>query len=163
MSVSIHMGVLPFAWFYYELAYLVQFPPQIWRLATSFLITDPGLGLLFDTYFLYTYLSQLELGHPKFPRKEDLLWYLMFISGTILVSFDCAVPRAPAHTHPYTPHHICPDSGLPLQLSRFLEVRKITPTSRPAHLIRKGLARGVGMVGCFGWPMCLSIHLGGFI
>jgi hypothetical protein len=34
---------------------------------------------------VYQYVSQLELGHPRFPRKEDLLWYFMFICTTILV------------------------------------------------------------------------------
>lgn len=51
---------------------------------------------------------------------------------------------------PYT-SYICPDSALPLQLSRFLEMRKITPALQPVHLIRKGLFCGVGMVGCYGW------------
>jgi hypothetical protein len=41
---------------------------------------------------VYQYVSQLENGHPRFPRKEDLLWYLMFICTTILV---CCSPRDP--------------------------------------------------------------------
>lgn len=39
-----------------------------------------------DTYFVFQYLSQLETAHPKFNRKEDLLWYLVFCSSVILVS-----------------------------------------------------------------------------
>lgn len=74
-----------------------MFPPQIWRFFTAFLITEKNLGILFDTYFLYMYLSQLEVG--RFSRKEDLIWYLLVVGATILVSlaaihilFLCPVP-----------------------------------------------------------------------
>lgn len=66
--------------------YLWKFPPEIWRVATSFLVAGGGINLLFDTYFFYHYLSQLEVGHPRFPRKADLIWYLIFVGGVILVS-----------------------------------------------------------------------------
>lgn len=39
-----------------------------------------------DTYFIYQYTSQLETSHPKFNRKEDLLWYITFCSLVIIVS-----------------------------------------------------------------------------
>ncbi|RFU33557.1 hypothetical protein B7463_g2785, partial [Scytalidium lignicola] len=32
--------------------FLLTIPPQVWRVVTSFLITEPQLGLVFDTYFL---------------------------------------------------------------------------------------------------------------
>ncbi|KAG6257431.1 hypothetical protein E4U49_006791 [Claviceps purpurea] len=86
VSAGVVLGMLPAKYFIFHPFYLFRFPPQIWRLATSFLITSPGIGLLFDTYFLYTYLCQLEVGNPRFPRKEDLFWYLLFVCGTILVS-----------------------------------------------------------------------------
>jgi len=78
------MGILPGAWFIFHRLYLWQIPPQIWRVMTAFFITGGGMGLLFDTYFLYMYLSQMEMGNPRFPRKEDVVWYLMFVSGVIL-------------------------------------------------------------------------------
>ncbi|UNI18957.1 hypothetical protein JDV02_005186 [Purpureocillium takamizusanense] len=84
LSLAIHTGLLPGWWFVWAPRFLWMFPPQIWRFATAFLITGPKLGLLFDTYFLYSYLSQLEVGHPRFPRKEDLIWYLMFVGGSIM-------------------------------------------------------------------------------
>lgn len=77
-------------------------PPQIWRFGTAFLLTGPALGLLFDTYFLYSYLSQLEVGNARFSRKEDLVWYLMFVGGTIMVSLcllPCPSALAPASGH----------------------------------------------------------------
>lgn len=86
VSAGIVLGVLPAKYFIFHPFYLFQFPPQIWRIVSSFFVTSPGLGLLLDTYFLYTYLSQLEVGNPRFPRKEDLIWYLTFVCGTILVA-----------------------------------------------------------------------------
>ncbi|KAG5932616.1 hypothetical protein E4U60_005102 [Claviceps pazoutovae] len=86
VSAGVVLGMLPAKYFIFHPFYLFRFPPQIWRLATSFFVTSPGIGLLFDTYFLYTYLCQLEIGNPRFPRKEDLIWYLLFVCGTILVT-----------------------------------------------------------------------------
>jgi len=85
LSVSVLFGILPGSWFIFHRLYLWQIPPQIWRIVTTFFLTGPGLGLLFDTYFSYMYLSQLEIGNPRFPRREDVIWYLMFVSGVILV------------------------------------------------------------------------------
>lgn len=84
-SLGIHLGVLPYQYFIYHPFFIFKFPPELWRFVTSFFITGGGLSLLFDTYFLYQYMSQLEVGNPRFSRKEDLIWYLTFVSGTILV------------------------------------------------------------------------------
>ncbi|KAH7152344.1 centromere/microtubule-binding protein cbf5 [Dactylonectria estremocensis] len=84
LSLSVQLGVLPTHWFIHHPSYLWKLLPQIWRPVTCFLITGGGLSMLFDSYFLYQYLSQLEIGNPRFPRKADVVWYLMFISGTIL-------------------------------------------------------------------------------
>lgn len=84
LSVCIHTKLLPAALFIHHPYYLWQIPPQIWRPVTSFLVTGSGLNLLLDSYFLYQYLSQLEIGNPRFPRKADLVWYLIFVSSTIL-------------------------------------------------------------------------------
>jgi len=62
-----------------------KLPPQLWRIATCMMITGPQLSILFDTYFLYMYLSQMDLGHPRFPRREDLVWYLIFVTSVIIV------------------------------------------------------------------------------
>ncbi|KAL7925416.1 Der1-like family domain-containing protein [Trichoderma austrokoningii] len=85
LSVAVHMGILAGNLFFYDLYYLARFPPQIWRLVTCFLITFPNLGVLFDTFHMYMYMSQLEKGHPRLSRREDLVWYLTFVCGTILI------------------------------------------------------------------------------
>jgi Derlin-2/3 len=79
------MGMLAGELFLYDFHYLARIPPQVWRLVTCFLITFPNLGVLFDTFHMYMYMSQLEKGHPRLSRREDLVWYLTFVCGTILV------------------------------------------------------------------------------
>jgi hypothetical protein len=71
--------------FFFHYSMLLKFPPAIHRFVTSFLITSKDLGVLFDTYFVYTYLSQLEKSNAKFSKKEDLIWYLTFVGGVIIV------------------------------------------------------------------------------
>ncbi|KJZ74217.1 hypothetical protein HIM_06448 [Hirsutella minnesotensis 3608] len=85
LSVGVYTKLLPGGWFVFHHRFLWKFPPQIWRFFTAFMITGPELSLLFDTYFFYSYLSQLEVGNPRFSRKEDLAWYLTFVSGAILI------------------------------------------------------------------------------
>ena len=83
------MGLLPFGWFYFAPYTLFQFPPGIWRPFTAFFITSPDLGILLDPYFVYQYMKELEVGNPRFPRKEDLLWYLLTVGTMIIVSLRC--------------------------------------------------------------------------
>ncbi|WDK12123.1 Der1-like family protein [Colletotrichum graminicola] len=85
-SLSVFMGLVNGYWFYFAPDLLLKIPPQIWRLGTNFLITGPKLSLLFDPYLLYTYLSALEVGNSRFSRREDLIWYLMFVCTVITVS-----------------------------------------------------------------------------
>ncbi|KAI1367481.1 Der1-like family protein [Xylaria arbuscula] len=84
-SVGVYTGMLDMYGFFFHYSMLLKFPPSIHRLVTSFLITSKDLGVLFDTYFVYNYLSQLERSNPKFTKKEDLIWYLMFISSVIIL------------------------------------------------------------------------------
>ncbi|KAI0471777.1 Der1-like family protein [Xylariaceae sp. FL0804] len=83
-SVGVYTGMLDIYGFLFHYSLLIKFPPAVHRLVTSFLITSKDLGVLMDTYFLYTYIAQLERGHPKFMKKEDLLWYLTFVGGAIV-------------------------------------------------------------------------------
>jgi hypothetical protein len=176
-SLGVHFGVLPYEYFIHHPAFLFQFPPQPWRLVTSFLITGNGLSLLFDTYFLYQYMSQLEVGNPRFSKKEDLIWYLTFVSGMILVGLSSllCVQSQPCHMYfdyscdaPLSlqtafvrPSYICPDSVTLLQLSRFLKLRKITPAPWSVHHSQLGFDHGVGMVGCLiSWLGWRSMPLG---
>jgi hypothetical protein len=134
-SLAMHLGLLDMTPFIYSRYYLIRFPPQIWRCITGFLITGPQLGLMFDTYFFYNSCSALETGHPRMRRREDLIWYFFIIIFTMLVGLLLSFLRfAPPlfqsflcmYKHKNT-SYICPGSALPLQLSRFLEMRKITP------------------------------------
>lgn len=112
-----------------------MFPPQIWRLVTSFFISLDAMSLIMNSFFLYRYCSQMEMGNPRFPRKVDLVYYLLFVCSVILVSsylHTCALLYSFVPLSKNT-SYICPDSALPLQLSRFLEMRKITPALRTAH------------------------------
>ncbi|KAI0525372.1 Der1-like family protein [Xylaria bambusicola] len=84
-SVGVYTGMLSIYGFFFHYSMLLKFPPAIHRLVTSFLITSKDLGVLFDTYFVYNYLSQLEKGNAKFSKKADLIWYLMFVSGVIIL------------------------------------------------------------------------------
>lgn len=84
-SIACHMGIAPYGWIYFHYLELFRLPPQIWRLVTSFLLTGPQLGIVMDTYFVFQYASQLETTNPKFGRKEDFLWYLVFCGAVIIV------------------------------------------------------------------------------
>ncbi|KAL2262467.1 hypothetical protein VTK26DRAFT_1198 [Humicola hyalothermophila] len=84
-SISAHFGLVPYEWLYFTEDRLFRLPPEIWRPVTSFLLSSPQLGIIMDPYFAFQYLSQLEMTNPKFPRKEDVLWYLITVGGMILV------------------------------------------------------------------------------
>lgn len=64
---------------------LLRFPPEIWRLVTSFLLSGDKLQLILDPLWAYQNLRSLEVGHPKFGRREDVLWYLITVGGFIIV------------------------------------------------------------------------------
>lgn len=138
-STACHFGIIPIQWFYFHYYEIFKLPPEIWRFVTSFLLTGPKLGIVMDTYFIFQYVSQLETAHPKFNRREDLLWYVVFCGFVIIVSCLLSAPLAflprclSLHSLLSAPRIICPDSVLHLLLSRFLETRKITPAFRPAR------------------------------
>ncbi|KAK4113813.1 hypothetical protein N656DRAFT_750885 [Canariomyces notabilis] len=85
VSVPAHFGLLPFQWLYFTEDTLFRLPPEIWRPVTSFLLSAPQLGIVMDPYFAFQYLKQLETTNPKFPRKEDVLWYLITVCSFILL------------------------------------------------------------------------------
>jgi len=66
---------------------------------TSFLLSGPKIGLILDPYWAYQNLRQLEMGHPKFPRKEDVLYYLITVGSFIMVGHFPL--RRPIHTSPH--------------------------------------------------------------
>ncbi|KAJ3503139.1 hypothetical protein NM208_g16577 [Fusarium decemcellulare] len=83
--------ILSLGLFIHHPFYLWQFPPQIWRLVTCFFLSDHPISLLMDSYFLYRYCVSMEMGNPRFPRKVDLVWYILFICGTILCFASTAI------------------------------------------------------------------------
>lgn len=105
-SIACHMGIAPYSWIYFHYQELLRLPPHIWRPVTSFLLTSPQLGIVMDTYFVFQYASQLETAHPKFGRKEDFLWYLVFCGTVIIVSSSSRAPGLlwPALALPPTAH-----------------------------------------------------------
>jgi Derlin-2/3 len=63
-----------------------KFPPEIWRLGSSFLLTGPKLDFIFDLYFMFTYGSALETTSPWLNGPGDFITYLFFVATVILVS-----------------------------------------------------------------------------
>lgn len=120
ISALCYSGIIPFGWFHFEAQYhLLRLPPQIWRLVTCFMITHPKLSIVMDPYFLFSYMKQIEVGNPRFPRREDVVWYLVCVGGFIMVSCGCLL-RCSAfcsvfallYSSASAPHNICPDSAL---------------------------------------------------
>ncbi|KAL2866320.1 Der1-like family-domain-containing protein [Aspergillus lucknowensis] len=60
--------------------------PQLWRLGTPFLLTDPKLNFVFDLYFLYIYSSRLEFGSPRFATPGSFFVYVLFLASVIMLT-----------------------------------------------------------------------------
>ena len=60
--------------------------PQIWRIASNFLVTGPKLGMILDPYFVFTYASNLEQTASRFSGPGDFCIYLVFVCSIIVVS-----------------------------------------------------------------------------
>jgi Derlin-2/3 len=84
-SVAVYTGFLPSVWMYFHPSEVFKLFPEPWRLVTSYMLTLPNLSILLDPYFLYSYISQLEVGNARFSRREDLIWYMGFIMMAVLV------------------------------------------------------------------------------
>jgi hypothetical protein len=108
-SIGCHFGILPYTWFYFSPYRLLRIPPEIWRPFTAYFLSTPKLGIILDPYFVYQYMTQLEMASTKFPRKADLLWYLLTVGTFIIVSF--CLPQSPG------PILVFPISCLSLHLS----------------------------------------------
>jgi len=128
LSILVYTKILSGYWVVFYLPAFLKLPPQLWRLFTSFLITGPSLGILFDTYFckdwqtsetpvlhfvdsdvVYTYGSKLETASPRFSQPGDFFTYIVFVCLTVLVG----------HTSPdismlyvLGTSHICPHSAM---------------------------------------------------
>jgi len=84
VSILAHTGLISFYWFVFYVPNFLKLPPEIWRLATCFMLTGPQLGILLDPFFLYTYGSRLETGSPRFSQPGDFFVYIVFVCLTIM-------------------------------------------------------------------------------
>ncbi|RKF64171.1 Derlin-2 [Golovinomyces cichoracearum] len=78
LSVSVYTGLVPGYLVIFLPESIFKFPPQIWRLFTSFLITGKELSIIFDTFFIYQYGSRLESTSPRFTNSGDFIAYIFF-------------------------------------------------------------------------------------
>ncbi|EON66587.1 hypothetical protein W97_05833 [Coniosporium apollinis CBS 100218] len=83
VSVLGYTGFIPLMPLVFVKPLVFKLPPQIWRVATAFLITGDKFGIIFDPYMLYTYGSQLEVGSSRFSRPGDFFTYLVFLCTVI--------------------------------------------------------------------------------
>ncbi|KAJ5584073.1 derlin-1 [Penicillium hispanicum] len=60
--------------------------PEVWRLATPFLLTGPKLSFFFDLYFMFHYSNLLETGSARFSQPGDFFVYLVFVGLTIMIT-----------------------------------------------------------------------------
>ncbi|TQS38203.1 hypothetical protein Golomagni_01297 [Golovinomyces magnicellulatus] len=84
LSVSVYTGLIPGYLVIFHPDYILKFPPQLWRLFTSFLITGKELGIIFDTFFIYQYGSRLESASPRFNKPGDFIAYILFVCNIVL-------------------------------------------------------------------------------
>ncbi|KAI9752179.1 MAG: hypothetical protein M4579_005731 [Chaenotheca gracillima] len=85
-SLLVYSYILPA---YYVVLFwprIIKLFPEIWRFFTSFLLTGPQLGILFDPYFMYTYGSALESKSARFSRTSDFFTYVVFVWAVILAT-----------------------------------------------------------------------------
>jgi hypothetical protein len=82
------MGVPDFYWLVFDKyhVFTIRQIPQIWRIATNFLITGPKLGMILDPYFVFTYASSLETNGARSSQPGDFFVYLVFVCCIIVVS-----------------------------------------------------------------------------
>ncbi|CAK7211039.1 hypothetical protein SBRCBS47491_000982 [Sporothrix bragantina] len=59
-----------------------RLPPVSRNIATAVFVSS--ICVYSGIVSVFTYLSQIELGNPRFPRREDMIWYLVFVSTTII-------------------------------------------------------------------------------
>ncbi|KAJ5927989.1 hypothetical protein N7466_006945 [Penicillium verhagenii] len=64
---------------------ILKLLPEIWRLATPFLLTGPKLSFVFDLYRMYHYGSQLETNSARFSQPGDFFIYLVFVAFTLML------------------------------------------------------------------------------
>ncbi|OJJ48784.1 hypothetical protein ASPZODRAFT_90635 [Penicilliopsis zonata CBS 506.65] len=93
-STLVHVNLVP-GWhsvFVSEL--ILKFPPQIWRIFTPFVLTEPNISFIFDLYFLYFYGVALERDSSRFSAPGDFLTYV-FVVGIFVLFTAGFLMKAP--------------------------------------------------------------------
>lgn len=85
-SAFVHGGLISPMRVVYYTPFIFKFPPELWRLVSSFILTGGGFSFVFDLYFTYTYASGLELNSPRFSQPGDFFTYVVFVATTLLVT-----------------------------------------------------------------------------
>ncbi|EXJ83754.1 hypothetical protein A1O1_07380 [Capronia coronata CBS 617.96] len=83
-SALVHGGLLNPMSIVFHSPWIFKFPPEIWRLLSSFILTGGGFSFVFDLYFMYTYASGLELNSPRFTQPGDFFTYVVFVATVTL-------------------------------------------------------------------------------
>ena len=83
-SIAYYSGLVNGKHLGFHHSYLLQFPPQLWRLATCFLVSGKKFDMLLDPYYMYQYAKRCELG-AKFSKPGDFVTYIVFVCLTLLV------------------------------------------------------------------------------
>ncbi|KAI1611918.1 Der1-like family-domain-containing protein [Exophiala viscosa] len=84
-SALVHSGLVNGMRVVFYTPSIFKFPPELWRILSSFLLTGGGLSFLFDLYFMFTYASGLELTSSRFSQPGDFFTYVLFLATVILV------------------------------------------------------------------------------
>ncbi|KMW68145.1 hypothetical protein BDDG_12608 [Blastomyces dermatitidis ATCC 18188] len=83
-SLLVYGGLLSPVRIFYHHSFIFKIFPEVWRLVTSFLLTDSDLNFIFDLYFMYKYGSGLERDSPRFSIPGDFFTYVVFVGTVIL-------------------------------------------------------------------------------
>ncbi|GFN20487.1 hypothetical protein AtubIFM55763_011609 [Aspergillus tubingensis] len=88
-SILVHGGLLSGYYVLFLRRLIFKTLPEIWRLFSPFMITGPGLSLIFDLYFMFTYGSRLETESPRFSAPGDFFTYVFFVASIIMLTAGC--------------------------------------------------------------------------
>ncbi|RAH56924.1 DER1-domain-containing protein [Aspergillus piperis CBS 112811] len=88
-SILVHGGLLSGYYVLFLRRLVFKTLPEIWRLFSPFIITGPGLSLIFDLYFMFTYGSRLETESPRFSAPGDFFTYVFFVASIIMLTAGC--------------------------------------------------------------------------
>ncbi|KAJ5179616.1 hypothetical protein N7492_002826 [Penicillium capsulatum] len=83
-SVLVYSGVLSGYYAVFLPGRIFKLFPEIWRVATPFLLTGPNLSFFFDLYFLYHYGTSLETSSARFSQPGDFFIYVIFVASVIM-------------------------------------------------------------------------------